>query len=595
MNKFQLAILFSLTTSLTGCFLEGDNGSDGVAGAQGVQGINGQNGVDAPTSLEINLVGRAILNAESAEGAAEIVAFQKSTGWIYAVNSSGDTAVVEILDTNNLDGASLTPNGEGVVTNTNLTSAITLNVSDNSAGDANSIAVDDVNELLAVAMAADETGTKGVIAFYDISGAQPTFIKNVEVGYLPDSIAFAPDGSKAVVANEGEPSGDYLTDPVGSISIIDISAGQPANTAVSIGFASYNDKQAMLEAQGMKFSNPNGQVIKGQTLDISVEMDLEPEYVAFSEDSQTAFVTFQENNGVAVIDLTDNSLEIFGLGYKDWSQYGLDASDKDGGVNIRYYPNLYGLYQPDTIASFSWQGANFIVIANEGDGREYFFEQADEATCMANGGLDYDEDDGCLSYTDEIRASKLTLGEAFDGINNDNSDLGRLKVIEPMGDENNDGVYEKLYTYGGRSFSIFDQNGLRVFDSGDDMERITASIHGAAFNNDEDVNEGDTRSDAKGPEPEALAIGKVGKNLYAFIGLERMAGVMVYNITNPHNVTFVDYFINRGTIEDEEITGDLAPEGMKFVAKADSPTGEAMLIIGNEISGSVSVWQIAEK
>lgn len=602
MKKNKIVIALGMCALLGACTFDGDNGKDGAAGAQGVAGVdgtngqNGVNGLDAPTSLDISLVARAELGAESPEGAAEIVAYQKSKQWIYAINSSGDSAVVNIIDASSIDASTLTADGEGIVTNSNLTSTIILNVAENSSGDANSLAVDDNSELLVVAMAAASTGEKGVVAFYDISGAQPSFIKNVTVGYLPDSVAFSPDGSKLVVANEGEPSGDYVIDPEGSISVIDIDTnGMPADTATMIGLTAFNDKQSELEAQGMKFTNPSGRTINGQLLDISVSMDLEPEYVAFSADSKMAYVSFQENNGVATIDLATNEIEIFGFGYKDWSQYGLDASDKDGKINIRSYPNLFGLYQPDTIASYQWKNANFLVIANEGDGREYFFDQEDEATCLANGGLDFDEDDGCLSYSDEIRAEKLTLGSAFDGINNDDNDLGRLKVIEPMGDEDNDGIYEKLYTYGARSFSIFDQNGNLVFDSGDDMERITAAIHGKAFNNDEDENEGDTRSDAKGPEPEALAIGEVGKNTYAFVGLERMSGVMVYNVTNPYNVEFVDYFYNRGLVEGADITGDLAPEGMKFVAKEDSATGEALLIVGNEISGSVAVWQIAEK
>jgi len=208
--------------------------------------------------------------------------------------------------------------------------------------------------------------------------------------------------------------------------------------------------------------------------------------------------------------------------------------------------------------------------------------------------LDYDEDDGCLAYTDEIRAEDLTLDAVtFTGVNNNDDDLGRLKVSQVKGDVDNDGDYDQLYTYGARSISIWDANGIQVFDSGDDVGKITAAIHGQAFNNDEDENEGDTRSDAKGAEPEALALGKIGDRLYAFVGLERMAGIMVYDITNPFNVKFVDYFINRGTTEGAEISGDLAPEGMKFVPSTQN--SNAMLIVGNEISGSVSVWELTEQ
>lgn len=115
-------------------------------------------------------MGRGVLNAQSPEGAAEIVAYQASKKWIYAINSSGDDAVVNTLPAD-------------------------------TQGDANSIAIDENNNLLAVAMAAESTGDTGQIAFYDISGDSPVFIKNVTVGFLPDMVTFTHDGAKAVVAN----------------------------------------------------------------------------------------------------------------------------------------------------------------------------------------------------------------------------------------------------------------------------------------------------------------------------------------------------------------------------------------------------------
>ena len=321
-------------------------------------------------------------------------------------------------------------------------------------------------------------------------------------------------------------------------------------------------------------------------------MDLEPEYVSISKDNKYAYVSIQENNALAIINLEDNSLELKGLGFKDWSNLQFDASDKDGGVNFKSYRGLYGMYQPDTIASFSWKGANFIVSANEGDAREYFFDASDEADCIAQGGLDYDAKDGCLAYIDESRVEDLTLAANFDYLNNDDNDIGRLKVTTVKGDKNNDGQYESLYAYGARSFTIWDSNGLVVFDSGDQIARVTASVHGNAFNNNEDEKKGDTRSDDKGAEPEALTLGKVGDRLFAFVGLERMSTIMVFDITNPYDVKFQDYFYNRGLEPSADISGDLAPEGMTFVPAAQSATNEALLIVGNEISGSIAVWEI---
>lgn len=307
------------------------------------------------------------------------------------------------------------------------------------------------------------------------------------------------------------------------------------------------------------------------------------------------YVSIQGNNALAIVNLQDNSLELKGLGFKDWSSLQLGASDKDGGVSFKSYLGLYGMYQPDTISSFSWKGANFIVTANEGDTREYFFDTTDEADCIAEGGLDYDKDGVCLAYIDESRVEYLTLAANFDYLNNDDDDIGRLKVTTIKGDTNNDGQYESLYGYGARSFTIWDSNGLVVFDAGDDIARITASVHGELFNNNEDKNKGDSRSDDKGAEPEVLTIGKIDDRTFAFIGLERMGGIMAYDITNPYNVQFEDYFYNRGLIKDANITGDLAPEGMVFVSAEQSATRNPLLIVGNEISGSIAVWEIASK
>ncbi|WP_324738102.1 choice-of-anchor I family protein [Pseudoalteromonas sp. CuT4-3] len=592
-------IALSLISILTGCSLDGDDGQDGTQGIQGEQGTagqngtNGTNGTNANSALNISLVGRAVLNAQSPEGAAEIVAYQASKKWIYAINSSGDEAVVNIIPADTFDTAALVQDNEGIVNATNLTSTSTLTLNDNTPGDANSIAIDENNQMLAVAMAAKNVGEAGQIAFYDISGDTPAFIKNVPAGFLPDMVTFNQDGTKVVVANEGEPNGDYSIDPEGSVSIINIVEGVVADTATNIDFTTYNSQQAELESDGFVFANPTGRTINGNVINTTVAMDLEPEYVSISKDNNYAYVSIQENNGLAIINLEDNSVELKALGFKDWSDLQIDASDKDGGVNFKSYPGLYGMYQPDTISSFSWKGANFIVSANEGDAREYFFDVTDEADCTAKGGLDYDEDDGCPAYIDESRVEDLTLAANFDYLNNDDDDIGRLKVSTVKGDTNDDGQYESLYAYGARSFTIWDSNGLVVFDSGDDIGRITASVHGEAFNNNEDENEGDTRSDDKGAEPEALTIGTIDERTFAFIGLERMGGIMVYDITNPYDVQFEDYFYNRGVIEGADITGDLAPEGMVFVTAEQSATGEPLLIIGNEISGSIAVWQIA--
>ncbi|MCG7533867.1 choice-of-anchor I family protein [Pseudoalteromonas sp. OOF1S-7] len=571
---------------------KGDQGNTGAQGDTGAQGPQGESGTRMTGDLSAQLVGRAVLNVASPEGAAEIVAYHSASQRIFALDSSGDTPQIAVISAAQIDADKLSKDNQGVITNTNLSVTQTIAVSEVVAADANSLAIH--GDMLAVAMARP-TGQTGFVLVYNIAAQAPQLLKTVEVGYLPDMVTFNHDGSKILVANEGEPAGDYSVDPQGSIAIIAINEGQVADQAILLGFDAFNDQQAQLQAQGVVFANPTGRTIKGQTINTSVAMDLEPEYVTVSKDNRYAYVSLQENNALAIVDLSDNSLTIKGLGYKDWGKWTLDASDKDGGINLRSYPGLYGMYQPDSIATYQWQGANFIVTANEGDGREYFFPAADEAECTANGGLDFDEDDGCLAYTDEIRAKDLPLADNFAYLNNDNDDLGRLKVTTVMGDQDNDGQYENLYTYGARSFSIWDQNGARVFDSGDEIVRITTALHGAHFNNDEDTNEGDTRSDAKGAEPEALALGQIGERTYAFVGLERMGSILIYDVTNPFNVTFTTYLINRGLEEGADISGDLAPEGMTFVRAEHSPTNTPLLIVGNEISGSIAIWSLTQK
>ena len=168
-----------------------------------------------------------------------------------------------------------------------------------------------------------------------------------------------------------------------------------ASTATHLSLASFNDKQTELEAMGVVFANPRGRTINGKSITTTVAQDLEPEYITVSHDSKMAYVSLQENNAMALVNLETNELTIKGLGFKDWAELDFDASDKDGGINFKNYPGLYGMYQPDTMASFTWQGASFVISANEGDGREYFLMLL-MSKRMDKGGLDYDEDDGRL-------------------------------------------------------------------------------------------------------------------------------------------------------------------------------------------------------
>jgi hypothetical protein len=605
------ALALAMSLSLTGCFLEGDDGANGLDGASGAEGqvgtagTDGNDGQNANATISLSLVGRIQLNPSDPEGAAEIVQFHPASSTIYAINSAADVPTIEIIDASSLTAEALA----NPMSSENLTStALLLPTEQNGVMLAGPTSVAVSGDWMAIAVPADDKATNGMVLFYNgLDTSSPIFVKAVEVGNLPDMVTFTPDASKVLTANEGEPSGDYNIDPEGSISVIAIVDGAPSDTSINISFVGYNGKQAELETQGMHFPNPSGRTINGTLISTTVAQDLEPEYITTT--NEIAYVTLQENNGLAIVDLSDNSVQVIGLGFKDWSKYQLDGME-DGTVSFGQYDDLYGMYMPDTITSFQWKDANFLVTANEGDAREYFFDtlnadgEQDEDLCTAAGGQDFDEDDGCLSYTEETQGRRLDYapGSNLDNIAGDDPKdfdftaypLGRLTVTDVLGDSNNDGEYEALYAYGARSFTIWDANGLVVFDSGDDFERITASIHGNTFNNNNDENEGDSRSANKGPEPEALTVGQVGDKTYAFIGMERLGGIFVYDVTNPYDTKFVDYVINRDLTEGGDLIGDSAPEGMVFVDASNSPTGNALVIIGNEVSGTVSVWQISE-
>ncbi|MDT0627546.1 choice-of-anchor I family protein [Alteromonas sp. W364] len=602
-SKFKISLLaIALGFVLSGCGLDGDDGDTGETGTQGPQGDpgddgndgqdgadgeDGSDGTDASTGVSMSLVARAALGAQ---GSAEIVQYHKASQTIYATNSANNT--IAIIAADSITSTELSNPTSSV----NLTvSSITLptTASGVDLGGLTSIAIS--NDLLAVAMPAANKTDNGFILFYTgLDNSSPAFLDSVEVGALPDSIAFTPDGGKLVVANEGEPNDDYSVDPEGTISVIDILAsGEPEETAETVTFTDLNGTQAALEAQGMHFPNPDGRTINGNAITTTVAQDLEPEYVTTK--NGTAYITLQENNGLAILDLEDLSIQVVGLGSKNWSGLDFDGQE-NAAVSFGQYEGLRGVYMPDTIANYDWKGATFLVTANEGDAREYFFDVADEAACTAANGQAYDADDGCLAYSDEVKVEDLTAeaGSALEALQADGR-LNDLRVTDVLGDSDGNGEYETAYTYGGRSFTIWDQNGLVVFDSGDDLERITASIHGAQFNNGDDENEGDSRSENKGPEPEALTVGQIGDRNYAFVGTERMGGIFVYDVTNPFDAFFADYVINRDLTEGSTVIdgiGDLAPESLLFVDAVDSATGQALVIVGNEVSGTVSVYEV---
>ncbi|MBX7093676.1 MAG: choice-of-anchor I family protein [Flavobacteriales bacterium] len=429
-------------------------------------------------------------------------------------------------------------------------------------GNINSVAVK--NGLVAAAVEDINPQDSGWVVFFDAAG---TFIKKVRVGAMPDMITFNHAGTMVITANEGEPNAAYTVDPNGSITTVDLSAGIAAvdqSSVTFINFTAFNGQEALLRSQGIRIFGPGA----------SASQDLEPEYVAVSEDDQSAWITLQENNAVVKIDLVTKTITgIFPLGTKDHSLINnrMDISNQSAAANLSNWP-IKGFYMPDAIAQFSVGGTNYFITANEGDSRAY------------------------TGYSEEVRISSANLDPTVFPYASDlkkNYLAGRLNITTANGDIDNDGDLDEIYCYGARSFSIWNGNtGAMVYDSGDDLEQISLNhpLYSAFFNAS---NSGAAvvkdRSDDKGPEPEGVTVGSVNGHQYLFLGLERIGGVMVFNIDNPTSPQFVTYMNNR--------TGngsgpDLGAEGIIFIPASQSPNGNDLVILANEISSTLSIYQV---
>ncbi|MBO9468968.1 choice-of-anchor I family protein [Endozoicomonas sp. G2_2] len=517
--------------ALAACSDDDNNSDDGSDGSQ--------------STLTIEQTGRYQVEPFAFdEGAAEIVAYDASLQRLFVVNANANTVdVLDIADPSNLHRlGSIDATTEGA--------------------SANSVAVHEGT--VAVAIEAEDAQAPGKVVFYSGSGLEK--LGEATVGALPDMVTFTPNGERVLVANEGEPNDDYDNDPQGSISVVDLSAGFNVPTVTTLDFTAFNAQADALRDAGVRIFGPGA----------TPAQDFEPEYIAVSADGSRAYISLQENNAIAVADL--DALEITAvlpLGYKDHSVagQGIDPSNADG-LDVRPVPVL-GMYQPDTIAAFERDGVTYLLTANEGDARDY---------------------DG---FSEEVDVADVTLDtDAFPNAADLQTEgqLGDLKITSTLGDSDGDDAYEALYAFGARSFSIRRaQDAALVYDSGDDFERITGEIYGEDFNNDNTENDGDSRSDNKGPEPEAIAYGEVDGRAFAFIGLERMGGFFVYEIDDVSAPRYVAYINNRDLDADPQAgrAGDLGPESIVFIAAADSPlAGVPLLVVGNEISGSTTVYRL---
>lgn len=454
------------------------------------------------------------------EGASEISSFDPKNDKLFVVNV--ESTQISVFDLSDIDN----PVEEAPITI--------------SSGAPNSVAVN--KGRLAIALEAEVKQDFGFIQVYDTNSL--TLIESFQVGALPDMVTFSPNGKYIVSANEGEPDDLYLNDPKGTISIIDTES----NTVSTLDFDGFNAMEVSLEEQRFRVFGPNA----------TLAQDVEPEYVAISNDSETAWVTLQENNGIAKVNLLTKTIEtIYPLGYKDYNAAGneIDPSDKDDVKALGNVP-VYGMYQPDAITYVKIGGTDYLITANEGDARDY---------------------DG---FSEEERVDDLVLDPTvfpnYEVLQKEEN-LGRLKNTNTLGDIDGDGDYDEIYNYGARSFTIWTGNGDMIYDSGNSIATETLNATPDRFNDN------DGRSDDKGAEPETVEVLNIQGNKYVlFVGLERNDQVLVYDISNPAAPQFLQILSH---------IGDEAPEGLLVVSEKDSPNGKDLLLVSNEDSGTISIYE----
>ena len=495
----------------------------------------GTKAASAATGISLEFLGRA--NSGSGNAGSEIAAYDVKSKRLFVTN--GATNNIQIFDIAN-------PSSPALLKNVDL-GALGVTGIQSVASKAGYVA--------AVASVGGNNQAAGKVFLMDVDGnIDKRATTGIVVGSLPDSVHFSPNGKFLVSANEGEPR-DYCltdgvlpttTDPNGSVSVIDVTSTTLETT--TIDFSSFNANAADIRTAGGRIYGPGA----------TVAQDIEPEYIAITADSKKAFVTLQENNSVAEIDLTTKKItKVMGLGYKDFNATGkgLDPSDQDSssnsGINIANWP-VRGMYQPDAIASFSDDAGNhYFATANEGDAREY--------KCLL-GGLSSGS-----AQAEDARVSAVGVdGTALASTVATASNLGRLGVtrFEPSTYTNGGTAltaasatdFTSLYTLGARSLSIWKSptgtnsiaGATLVGDTGDAIEKKIAELLPTYFNGDWSTSTGtpnakDSRSDNKGPEPEGLAVAKVFGRTVAFVGLERIGGVMAFDISSPSNPTYLTY------------------------------------------------------
>ena len=402
------------------------------------------------------------------------------------------------------------------------------------------------------------------------------------LGVLPDSVTFAPNGTTALVAIEGQPvcakddpattakeDTDYskASDPEGGVSIVDLT--NPAAPVVKFaGFKQFN--VAQMKAKGIAVSSVVNNVAK----------DFEPEFIT-AVDNKYAYVTIQEANAIGKLDIEAASFESVTRAFESkLSVIARDTSDRDSGAGLRNYANVVGASQPDAIASFKVGSGHYFVTANEGDAREY--------TCLN------DDQRGSSLKVDSRRFPNWSTLSA-------SAALGRAKVNPTIGDRDGDGDIDTIHLRGSNSMTMY-RNGIALWDSGELLDQIqikafgVANINGShSLSSDKSTMNyvGQDRSDDKGSEPEGVAVGMVGNTRVAILGLERMTALAVFDITQPRSPVFQEWLqMLPAKATPAKDVKHWSPEGIVFVSADKSPSGKALIITSYELSGSISIHQI---
>jgi hypothetical protein len=451
------------------------------------------------------------------EGAAEITAYDPSTKKLFVVTNAGSTRI-DVVDLTNPAAPlpagyiDISPYGGGV----------------------NSVSVSE-GKVAAAVEGFQKTDNGKVVVF---KTADYSFVKEVTVGALPDMITYSRDGKYILTANEGEPNDAYTIDPVGSVSIISVGS----YSATTLDFSGFAAQAGALKAKGLRIFGPNA----------SFAQDIEPEYLTIDENSKYAWVTLQENNGIAKIDIRAKKiLSIFPLGFKNYNAEpnSIDPSDRDNAIVPAKWP-VNGMYQPDAIALYEDRGTPYLFTANEGDVREW------------------------AGFAENKRVKDLSLDAAAfpDATFKSDPKLGRLNVTNTLGNTDADNDFEQLFSFGARSFSVWNgNNGQLVFDSKNELEKkcIEASLYD------------DGRSDDKGVEPEGITLGVVGKKVIAFVGMERADAIAIYDISTPSHPMFIKLLKS----------GD-APEGLTFIHASESPIKKSLLVVSSENDGVIKIYAV---